>query len=222
MKKFGKVIMSIAVVCMLMASAVLLLGCTGTKKSIKIYTSPKTEYYVGEELDLGDSKIVYTDEKGQEQHVVITKEMVSGFNNEEVGEKDMIITYEGCTALVKYNVSPVLEFETNVVYYFYTGSSYEYCMLTDTYNVRMASSEIRLTIHNAYVKLTGDSAVQYQDTYKNEVVKEDGVYKRVYYYAMGSGLPDILVKRLTSESFSLDSSDGSQPVMVFTKLKDVA
>ena len=56
---------------------------------------------------LVDGKILYTDKEGNESVVSVYGEtMVSGFNNQVVGTRSMIITYQGCTLTYEYTIKP--------------------------------------------------------------------------------------------------------------------
>ena len=57
----------------------------------------KTEYYVGDKLNLdnGMIKLIYDD--GTTSYAVITEDMITGFDTETPGEKTVTVTYEGKT-----------------------------------------------------------------------------------------------------------------------------
>lgn len=121
MKKFNKIFLSLALV--LILALPMLAGCdlfnnnSTTKESLKIHTNFKTEYEIGETLDLTDEKIQYTDEQGEKTVVAITTTMVSGFSTETAGSRQLIITYQGKTLLVDYTVYRVYDMEVNALYY---------------------------------------------------------------------------------------------------------
>ena len=64
--------------------------------------SIKTEYYVGDELNLdnGMIKLIYDD--GTTSYVAISEDMITGFNTETPGEKTVTVTYEDktCTYMI--------------------------------------------------------------------------------------------------------------------------
>ena len=63
----------------------------------------KTEYYVGDKLNLdnGMIKLIYDD--GTTSYAVITEDMITGFDTETPGEKTVTVTYEGKTC--NYNIT---------------------------------------------------------------------------------------------------------------------
>ena len=65
---------------------------------ISINTLPtKTEYFVGEDIDLTGAKISATYEDGNSKTVDITSEMISGFDSSTAGTNTVTVTYEGKT-----------------------------------------------------------------------------------------------------------------------------
>lgn len=116
MKKLNKVFVSLALVLVLVIP-VLVSGCFGgSKEGIKIHTEFKTEYMIGEDLDLTNGKIEYTDKTGKKTVVVITEQMVTGYDKNNAGTRELVITYEGNTLLVEYTVNPY-DVELGAVYY---------------------------------------------------------------------------------------------------------
>lgn len=65
----------------------------------------KTDYYVGQELDLSNAKIEVIRRDGSKEIIDITKEMLEGFSTEEVGEKIVTITYENVTTTFNLKVT---------------------------------------------------------------------------------------------------------------------
>lgn len=74
------------------------------ERSIEIHTSFKTEYYVGEQLNVSGGILSYKNENGQTSLVAITTDMISGFDSSQLGPKQMILTYNELQLLVDYNV----------------------------------------------------------------------------------------------------------------------
>ena len=68
-------------------------------------TGIKTDYYVGEELDLAGAKIEVIRRDGSKEIIDITKEMLEGFTTDEIGEKVVTITYEDVTTTFNVNVT---------------------------------------------------------------------------------------------------------------------
>ena len=107
---------------LLLVAPICMAGCSlsdlfGPKEGIKLHTAFKTEYEVGEGIDLTNGKIEYTDEEGNSTVVVITVNMVSGFNTQTPGNRQMIITYNDKTLLVDYTVYKIYDIEVGALYY---------------------------------------------------------------------------------------------------------
>lgn len=65
---------------------------------IKMKTSPtKTEYFVGEDIDLTEAKITATYEDSTTKDFDITEDMISGFASSTAGTNTVTVTYEGKT-----------------------------------------------------------------------------------------------------------------------------
>ena len=112
MKKLSKIIISIALM-LVMAMPVLMSGC-GPEEGITLYSTFKTEYQVGDSLDLDNGKIEYTDEDGKKTIVAITSSMVSSFSTNSTGDKELIITYKGFSITVEYTVIKKLNLKNGV------------------------------------------------------------------------------------------------------------
>ena len=65
----------------------------------------KTDYYVGEALDLAGAKLEVLRRDGSKEVIDITKEMLEGFTTEEVGTKLVTITYEDVTTTFEVSVT---------------------------------------------------------------------------------------------------------------------
>ncbi|MGN1212928.1 MAG: bacterial Ig-like domain-containing protein [Christensenellales bacterium] len=116
MKKLSKIVVTLALV-LVLALPVLASGCSfGAEEGIKMHTPFKTVYDVGDKLDLTDGKIEYTDKDGKKTIVVISDEMVSGFDSSKVGTREMVITYENNTTLVEYTINAI-DIEQGAIYY---------------------------------------------------------------------------------------------------------
>ena len=95
MKKFSKIFLAIALI-MISALSFALVGCgekESVTKGISLYTNFKTEYVVGEELDLINGKIEYTDENGNKILVAITEDMISSFSTTTVMLKLVLLIF---------------------------------------------------------------------------------------------------------------------------------
>ena len=106
MKKFGTLFISLALVLVMVPVAAIFAGCGKEKEAkIKIFTEFKTEYYVGEALDVSTGVIEYINEEGKSKYVPLTNQMIAGFSTETAGTKNMVITYEDAQLVVSYTVS---------------------------------------------------------------------------------------------------------------------
>lgn len=76
------------------------------KDEISIYSSFDTEYYVGQDLDVSGGIINYTKD-GKTIQVSVTEDMVTGFTSEKAGSRQMVISYEGFTLVVAYEVKNI-------------------------------------------------------------------------------------------------------------------
>ncbi len=89
MKKFTKFLILPALI---LCSMVTLFACGGKPEGIKIISTFKTEYYVGENLDVTGGIIEYTKDKNT-IHIAIEEEMITGFSSETEGTRNMVLSY---------------------------------------------------------------------------------------------------------------------------------
>lgn len=108
MKLFKKFVVMFAIVIMLGLSSTLLFACgsDNTKDRLSIYQEFKTEYYVGDTLDVSRGILKYIDGENKVQYVTLKQEMVDidSFSTDLPGTWSMVITYEDETLLVSYTV----------------------------------------------------------------------------------------------------------------------
>ncbi len=114
MKVFKKIALSFALVLAICLPSVLLAAC-GNKEKLSLVQTFKTEYYVGQDLDITGGILKYVDEEGKSVNVGLQESMVSVFSTEKPGSKKMVITYEDETLLVDYIVKP-WDVQENVYY----------------------------------------------------------------------------------------------------------
>ena len=74
---------------------------------VRINNFSATQVYESDELNLHDCSLLATLADGSVVTVPITADMISGFNNKQLGEQNVKITYAGFTLEVKINVSSV-------------------------------------------------------------------------------------------------------------------
>jgi len=91
-------------VLLLCFGAMLFTGCSSQDPTLVLESNFKTEYYLGETIDLTNAKVKYTNNKGKEETFEVTIDMISGFETTSVGEFVLTITYEGLEVSVDYVV----------------------------------------------------------------------------------------------------------------------
>lgn len=105
MKKTKNIMVAVLALIVLIIPA-FMSGCFGDKKGkLELFNSFKTEYYVGDDLDLTNGKLKYTDKESNVTYVDILESMVSDFNTTTVGSRTLLITYQDLTLEVDYTVS---------------------------------------------------------------------------------------------------------------------
>lgn len=156
MKKLSKIFLAIALV-LVLAVPFVLAGCdskTEVEEGIKIHTNFKTAYELNEDLDVTNGKLVYTDAEGKETVVAITADMITSFNTATVGTRQMVVTYQGFTTLVDYEVYKVVDIQVGDLFYatpssFNPGySDYDYVKFLNNSKVVVCSSNVGPAIIN--------------------------------------------------------------------------
>ena len=74
-------------------------------EKIEILSMPKTEYVVGEDIDITGAKISVTFNDGSVEEIDLTNEMLSGFDNTLVAEQDITVTYLTFTTTIHVTVN---------------------------------------------------------------------------------------------------------------------
>lgn len=74
--------------------------------SISLYATFKTEYFVGETLNVAGGILNYTHD-GKTVQVVISNDMISGFDSEVVGTREMVLTYQENTLSISYTIKAI-------------------------------------------------------------------------------------------------------------------
>ena len=138
-------IIKLSILLLFVAVTFVVSGCDlfSSRQATITLTQPfKTEYNVGDELDVTGGIITYTDVNGVSTTVTVTKSMISGFNSQtETGSnpRTMIITYNGATFSVGYTVSQnYADILNNQVYYAVVtdhAGYYYYLAKTDSTNM---------------------------------------------------------------------------------------
>ncbi|MCB6416788.1 bacterial Ig-like domain-containing protein, partial [Faecalimonas umbilicata] len=73
-------------------------------ESITVTAPTKTEYTVGDELDLDGMKVTAKYSDGTTKDIAVTDCEVSGYDATKTGEQTVTVTYEGKTATFKVTV----------------------------------------------------------------------------------------------------------------------
>ena len=74
-------------------------------EKIEVLSMPKTEYTVGDEIDITGAKISVTFNDGTVEEIDLTNDMLSGFDNTLVAEQDITITYLTFTTTIHVTVN---------------------------------------------------------------------------------------------------------------------
>lgn len=83
---------------------------------INCFSEFKTEYIVGEELDITNGVLKVT-QNGAESYVEITSDMIDYFNSDVVGTRKMVLSYKGKSIEIEYTVSEPLKMLDKQIYY---------------------------------------------------------------------------------------------------------
>lgn len=111
----------IGIVLMLTLCFGLFVGCEKSDEDpeLTIAQDFKTVYYVGETLDVTGGWVKYTDGKNEET-VIITSDMVTGFDSSKPRHAMLTIHYESAILSISYTVLPN-DLKLNQRYYRYEG-----------------------------------------------------------------------------------------------------
>ena len=71
---------------------------------IKVSTQFKTTYIEGEEIDPTGLTIEFIDVDGNKKVIQVTKDMITGFNSQKVGDSNVTITYEDVTKMIPVTI----------------------------------------------------------------------------------------------------------------------
>lgn len=124
MKNLKKIILSVVAFMILVVPAVLM-GCGNDpiEATLEILQEFKTEYYVGEELDVSGGILKYTEEGKTPEYIEIEDDMVSFFYNETAGDKTLVIEYKEESVEVDYKVIEPTRIENKQVYYMFDNQA---------------------------------------------------------------------------------------------------
>lgn len=133
-----------------------------TVQGIVVNSAPKTEYYVGDEIDLTGLRIqIVTNKVGDLRFVDYPNDemSVTGYDMSKSGEQVITVTYQGFTTTLKINVKEYAAPDPTLV-------SIEVCDLIDTYTVEKWNKN-GANLYGAYLKLTysdGTTKGSYEET----------------------------------------------------------
>ena len=116
MNKLKRVIIAVALL-LVIGLPVFLTSCGKVDPKIEITTEFKTEYYVGEKLDVTGGILTYTDENGKESFVSIEEKMLTGFSSATVGTRKMVLSYKDLTILVDYVIKESVDIPLNTLFW---------------------------------------------------------------------------------------------------------
>ena len=121
MKK--KIFMAVIAFALVLCTSIAFVGCGGPKvTAIELATEIKTEYCIGEDLELYDALLQVEYEDETYKVIDLEKSMVKGFNTDTVGTRTMTIIYQGSICKVQYKVTgPKF---TEQMYLYYKENSY--------------------------------------------------------------------------------------------------
>ncbi len=107
MKKITKILLMFVLIISCFAGVVAFAGCKENSKTITnigLSKEIKTEYKLNEKLDLLDAKLVVTFNDATQSVLIITNDMISGFDTTTAGQKTLTITYQAKEIKVDYVV----------------------------------------------------------------------------------------------------------------------
>ena len=136
--------------------------------SMKIKTTPKTEYKYGEPLDLSNGIITIVRPSGPEEKQ-ITEEMVTGYEPTKIGEQELTIKYGGQELKYKVNVKDyitgiILTPPTKVKYEYgealdLTGGNIQEVMASGATTSQVALTDSQITISGYNPKQEGAQTI---------------------------------------------------------------
>ena len=107
MGKTGKRLLTILLAAIMLATALALVACEQKEVNIdhiEIYSAPKSEYYIGESLDLTDARILVAYKNNTDKLVDITPSMISDYDPYTLGDQYIKVYYSGHSATMRVTV----------------------------------------------------------------------------------------------------------------------
>lgn len=142
-------------------------GCDlfgGSKEvlSIDLTQTFKTQYQLGENVDPTNGMIKITYDDDTQKDIAVTSSMISNFDNQTVGQRNMIITYKEATCTVSYTVTGIKPSENYL--YSVPGSDFEQYIylfnLSGAYYLKNYSPDTASSLANEWAKLQTTSYLQ--------------------------------------------------------------
>ena len=162
--------------------------------SISIDGELKDEFYKGEQLNIEGISITLTYQDTTTSTIVLSNDMVSGFDSSTVGEHTLTITYDGKTTTHPYTVREVqatnIEIETPFKTNYYTGSA-----------LNVENGEIKVTYEDG----TNETLVVSADMISDFDSSTAGEYKMTLTYAGYSVEIDYIVSDAQITSVSINT-----------------
>lgn len=222
MKNITKKIALICSFVFVFAATILFTGCNKDLEDLQIHTGFKTEYFVGESLDLTNGKLIYTDKEGKETIVSIKESMISSFSTATAGSREMVITYNNKTLLYSYTVAEApADVQVGDLYYltpsiFTTASNmYDYIYIKTTEVFSFGAST------KAPANITDSDLPSTNATFTRSLVGGRVVYTYNQNNASGTAVYTLTVINATSISVSIVGTQSYSPINLsgtFTKV----
>ena len=126
MGRTGKRLLTVLLAGIMLATALALVACEQKEVNIdhiEIYSAPKSEYYIGESLDLTDARILVAYKNNTDKLVDITPSMISDYDPYTLGVQYVRVYYSGHSATIRVNVK---RYEVVSVELAVSGENFDY------------------------------------------------------------------------------------------------
>ena len=140
--------------------------------SIEIKEGFRTEYQIGEDVDVegGIIQVKYEDETTK--YVAITKDMVSSFKSNALGVKNMLVNYEGVNCVVSYIVTGVKLTEERYLYYDSSEGDYIY--------VYKYGSKYEMLYYGTYTPDSSNAAQEWENLKSQDYLRAEIMEGRLF------------------------------------------
>lgn len=204
------IILSLMLIVVFLFCGIIFTGCSGQEveeSGIKIESQFKTEYYIGEEIDVSGGIIDYT-ENGKTEKVDITTDMISDFSSQTTGTRPLLITYKNYSITLNYTIKNFPEFFTSGIYRSTKMLTYNEADCYIALNVYTDKQLILIDISAnskediLLIDWSSDNvmSVSYTPIFKNDEWTADG------FFVMNDGNSVVIkIKNINSDSFKINS-----------------